>query len=246
MVGTRTACLLVCALSVGTAGCPLLAEDDFVLVAPGDLTPSGQGGSGGAAAGSGGTTTAGASGAAGSGGMGGVAPPPACAPCADGELCRSDGDCESGRCSAAGTCRACGLRLTSVQTACPASCTRCDAGVCYVECASDGDCKEATVLCPPHLACHVVCAGEQACEAAVVECPAEFPCDVSCSGKQSCKGMAALCGSGPCGLGCAADGACKESSLQCADDRCEAKCSGGADVPQVTCGESCDCAACSG
>jgi hypothetical protein len=58
--------------------------------------------------------------------------------------------------------------------------------------------------------------------------------------------LTAACASGPCGLSCAADTACRETALRCGDDRCEAKCSDGADTPQVTCGESCDCAPCGG
>jgi hypothetical protein len=245
MAGTRTVWLLAVAAALGTAGCPLLAEDDFVLSA--GATTAGQGGSG-SEAGAAGMTAAGGSSVEPTGGSAGAEEPPpaACAPCADGEQCRADVDCQSGRCSSAGTCRACGLRLTSVQTACPASCTRCEAGTCFIECASEGACKEATLACPPNVACQIACTGAGACENASATCPAEFPCDVSCNGKRACKGMTVSCGSGPCEMACTADSACEAMSLRCGDDRCEAKCSGGAVAPQVACEDSCDCATCSG
>jgi hypothetical protein len=245
MAGARTAVLLASTLALCTVGCPLLAEDDFVVVAPVASPAAGQGGSAGTAGASAGDTASGGSAIEPRGGTGGAdEPPPACTPCADGERCRADADCMSGRCSSAGTCRACGLRLTSVQTVCPASCTRCSAGTCFIECEGEAACKESVLVCPPNMACHVACSGEGACEKASVACPAEFPCDVSCTAKQSCKGLTAACASGPCGLSCAADAACKETTLRCGDDRCEAKCSAGAETPQTTCGESCDCAAC--
>jgi hypothetical protein len=243
MAGTRTVSLLAVGLALGTTGCPLLAEDDFVLSAAG--TTAGQVGSGSQAASAGGTAAGGSSSEP-RGGTGGAdeLPPVECAPCADGERCRLDGDCESGRCSEGGTCRACGLRLTSVQTACPANCTRCHAGTCYIECVSDGACKDAALSCPPNVACQILCAGVGTCENATLTCPSEFPCDVSCSGSGSCKGVTTACGSGPCVLACAADSACERTSLHCGDDRCEAKCSGGAAAPQMACGESCDCIPC--
>jgi hypothetical protein len=258
MASARTAALFVVALGFGTTGCPLLVEDDFVFVLPADGTPAGRSGSAGAPASAGDTATGGTAASAGntaaggapiepSGGTGGTAdPPPECVPCADGERCQADADCLSGRCSSAGTCRACGLRLTSVQTACPASCTRCDAGTCYIECASNAACKEAVLICPPNMACQVACTGESACEKSSVACPAEFPCDLVCTGKQACKGTTAACGSGPCVLNCAAEAACKDATLRCGDDLCEAKCSAGAETPQIDCGESCDCATCNG
>ena len=169
-----------------------------------------------------------------------------CAACSDGEICRTDGDCASGRCSTAGVCRACGLRLMSVQNVCPASCSRCTAGVCYIDCDNAGACKQTSVVCPSGLACQVVCAGAKACEEVSIECPAEFPCDVACTGKQSCTGMAVGCGSGPCGLECSAESACEATALRCGSDRCEAKCGTGAASPDVACAESCGCQACSG
>jgi hypothetical protein len=247
MAGTgRASLLFMVGLALGTAGCPLLAEDDFVL--PAGCAPAGQGGAGAEAGSAAGNSAAGGAVVDPRGGTGGADEPPpiACAPCAEGERCRLDGDCENGRCSSAGTCRACGLRLTSVQTACPASCTRCDGGTCHIECASAGACKDAVLACPPDVACQILCTGEGACEDATATCPAEFPCDISCAGGQSCKGMTVSCAGGPCALACAADSACERTSLRCGNDGCEAKCSGGAATPQVVCGESCDCALCSG
>lgn len=244
MARARALSLVAAALALSTAGCPLLVEDDFVLV-----TASAGAGSVANPGGRGGATTAGSPAAgsttteprAGSGGKEGVD----CAPCAEGELCSADADCASGRCTTAGTCRACGLRLMSVQTVCPASCTRCDAGVCTIECDGNGACKDVTLACPPGLACQVICNGDSACEATSVQCPAEFPCDVACTGKQSCRQAVTSCGSGPCGMTCAGDSACRETSVLCGDDRCEAKCSAGAQTPQMDCGESCDCTGCS-
>lgn len=230
MAGSRALSGFVAALALGATGCPLLVEDDFVVIAPS------------AAAGA---ATAGSGSAGSPGGSGGGEPaPPECVPCADGERCTVDADCSSGRCSGTGTCRACGLRLTSVQSVCPAGCTRCDAGVCTIECSSKDACKEATLACAPGLACRVVCSGDSACDSASVQCPAEFPCDVVCTGKQACKAMVTSCASGPCGLSCSSEDACEDGSLLCGDDRCEANCSGGTETPRVSCGESCHCTSC--
>jgi hypothetical protein len=169
-----------------------------------------------------------------------------CAGCADGEICRTDSDCAGGRCSTPGICRTCGLRLMSAQNVCPASCSRCVAGVCYIDCDNAGACKQTSVVCPSGLACQVVCTGANACEEVSIECPAEFPCDVACTGRQSCKGLTVGCGSGPCGLDCSAASACEATSLHCGSDSCEAKCGAEALSPGVACAESCGCQACSG
>jgi hypothetical protein len=292
MARRRALFALVSALAVvGTAGCPQLAEDDFVVVPPDARATAGTGGKAGARGGSAGGGSAGTStGGQEQAGMGGVGDAPGgatglplggaagfaaeggapssgagdcenerldpgesdtdcggvCAACVDGEICRSDSDCASGRCSTAGICRACGLRLMSVQNVCPASCTRCVAGVCYIDCDNAGACKQASVVCPSDLACQVVCTGVNACEETSVECPDEFPCDVACTGKQSCREMTVSCGSGPCGLECSAESACEATSLRCGSDHCETKCGTGAVAPSVACAESCGCQACSG
>jgi hypothetical protein len=168
----------------------------------------------------------------------------ACEPCEDGSSCRVAADCENDRCTASGICRSCGLRLTSTETACPAACTRCLGGTCYIDCDNAGVCRDMTLVCPPGLACRVECSAENGCSNLSVECPNEFPCDVSCAGEKSCVGLELACTSGPCALGCGAAQACDQARISCGTDRCSADCAAGAAVPELACDEACECLSC--
>ena len=86
-----------------------------------------------------------------------------CEPCEDGSSCSVATDCESGRCTASGICRSCGLRLTSTDAACPATCTRCLGGTCYIDCDNAGVCRDVSLMCPPGLACRIECSAENGC-----------------------------------------------------------------------------------
>lgn len=168
----------------------------------------------------------------------------ACEPCEDGSSCRVAADCENDRCTASGICRSCGLRLTSTDAACPAICTRCLGGTCYIDCDDAGSCRDATFACPPGLACRIECSAENGCSSLVVQCPNEFPCDVTCTGRKSCLGLKLECTTGPCALGCGAETACDQARMTCGTDRCSADCAAGAGVPALTCDEACACLPC--
>jgi hypothetical protein len=167
-----------------------------------------------------------------------------CEPCEDGSSCLVAADCENDRCTASGICRSCGLRLTSTDTACPAACTRCLGGTCYIDCDNAGACRDVSLACPPGLACEVECSAENGCSNLLIHCPNEFPCDVSCTGQRSCLGLELTCSTGPCALGCGAEGACDQSRITCGTDRCSADCTAGAGIPELACNDSCECLRC--
>lgn len=168
----------------------------------------------------------------------------ACEPCADGSACRVAADCENDRCTDSGICRSCGLRLTSTDAACPAACSRCLGGTCYIDCDNAGACRDMRLACPPGLACRIECSAENGCSNIVVECPSEFPCDVVCASRASCVGLELGCSTGPCALGCGAEGACDPARIACGTDRCSADCAAGASAPELACNGACECVGC--
>ncbi len=106
---------------------------------------------------------------------------------------------------------------------CPAACSRCEDGVCFIDCLDDLSCIER-VTCPAGLACAVECRGLRSCQSGV-SCGAAAACEVSCSGRQSCFGGVA-CGQAACAVECGARDSCA-LGIDCEDScACETDCSG--------------------
>lgn len=106
---------------------------------------------------------------------------------------------------------------------CPAGCTRCEDGVCIIECLDDLSCI-GLVTCPDGLACAVECSGLQSCQSGV-SCGGATACEVSCDGRQSCfSGVA--CGETACAVECRGRDSCA-FGIDCTDScACETDCSG--------------------
>ena len=100
---------------------------------------------------------------------------------------------------------------------CPAECTRCESGICVIECLGADDCSQAVV------------------------CPAGVPCQVYCDGSDSCAGGIDCTFASVCRISCGGVGACAEK-VECGAGLCEIDCTGtGSCAAGLNCSNSCDC-----
>lgn len=156
-------------------------------------------------------------------------------------LCQGPSDCSDGRICKGGWCVVGGsidagapdASLVVIPDAappepdaapiCPAVCSRCEDGVCFIDCLGDTSCI-SRVTCPAGLACAVECGGVLSCQSGV-SCGGATECEVSCSGQQSCFG-GVECGAAACAVECGARDSCA-FGIDCSDScACETDCSG--------------------
>ena len=137
----------------------------------------------------------------------------------------------------------CGLPMMVPPPAvCPASCDRCEAGVCIIDC-SGGACEKRSLQCPEGLRCRFVCSDDKSCREAQLSCPTKLDCELSCGGNNACVGASLRCSSGSCRTTCANAAGCKELQVVCGTGLCATDCPVGT-MLNVTCGPSCSCQAC--
>ena len=144
-----------------------------------------------------------------------------------------------------GTEEVCGSpSVPATAAACPAVCTRCEAGFCVIECHGQDACKEGELSCPNGLACRLECEGKSACTKANLICPDTFDCVLSCAGDDACKDARTRC-TGNCAIDCSAGAkACEHLDVTCGDGLCQAFCQTDSIAPKLNCGSACSCEPC--
>ncbi|MCX4248115.1 hypothetical protein [Paraliomyxa miuraensis] len=139
----------------------------------------------------------------------------------------------------------CGVDRSPPGGACPPECTGgCSETTCTIDCASNGACDDATIVCPADFACEVICSGVDACDDAKIDCPPDYGCQVSCGGgHDACGDIHLDCGDGTCEIDCEAD-ACSGAEVDCGLDACTATCRGNPFPKLNGCEGSCGCTPC--
>jgi len=131
---------------------------------------------------------------------------------------------------------------------CPPACTSCADPVCVITCDQDDQCESTTIQCPDGWDCLVECtASDDACKLATINCPTDGACEVLCEGMDSCEDGHISCGGGLCEVTCeAAQDTCDGLQVTCDRQACSATCdfADPDEMPQLTCGEACECTPC--
>ncbi len=172
----------------------------------------------------------------------------------DGFACKGPQDCAPGRSCEAGWCVTLAGGDASTFDApvdldgtpdgppfvCPASCTRCEGGICIIECSTDGSCSD-TVVCPAGVPCNVRCNGQLACQRGV-NCTQASSCAIECTNGSACIGNL-TCGKGRCDINCTGASSCT-AGIDCGQScACDVRCIGGGTCsPAASCpgGAACD------
>ncbi len=136
---------------------------------------------------------------------------------ADAESTLSDGETSStGSSEDVPTGFACGVDAAPMEGPCPPECDACVGPVCRFDCASEGECRQAMLVCPEGLDCSVTCSGHHACERAAVVCPMGARCETACDGEHACEGIELRCGGGTCALACGEGrDVCRDAIMSC-------------------------------
>lgn len=218
-------------------GCPQLQGNDLTIVSSDDsLADAGEGAGASAIP----PTKAGERGDAGSSSLGGGSPAGASS---GGAPSTAGSPLTAGMAGAEG--EACGSPNVPVASAaCPATCARCEAGFCIVECHGQDACKEGELSCPSGLGCRLECEGKSACAKANLICPDAFDCLLSCAGDDACKDARLRC-AGNCAVDCTAGAkACDHLDVTCGVGQCQASCQADSIAPELNCGSACSCQQC--
>jgi len=89
---------------------------------------------------------------------------------------------------------------------CPAACSRCEGGTCFIDCDDANECVDARVACPDGMPCEVTCSFAGSC-AQGVSC-GDGACTITCSGPGSCDGDLDCSNACACTTTCPGAGAC--------------------------------------
>ena len=91
---------------------------------------------------------------------------------------------------------------------CPKICTRCDAGVCYIDAPSVGD-----VVCPAGMPCVVNCTDSTAC--GTVDCSTATMCTINCDADGACSFGVKQCAPSGCTINCNFQNTCQNTTFDC-------------------------------
>ena len=128
---------------------------------------------------------------------------------------------------------------------CGPPCDDCAASVCTVDCQAPPGCG-GTINCPEGFDCQIDCLDNDSCIGVIVNCPSVHECHLTCAGDDACMNLIFNCLDGPCYINCIGDPqSCRNTTVRCGTGECSAYCpNGGASLPSVDCGSSCQCTEC--